>query len=360
MTECKIIPVGKRRDGGTRYWCLKHKADATAKYGRRGRRCRYAQVPVILPSESCKLDLADYPGGVAVWGAVPPVYDTTNLAIDKGIHVHARRISDGTKKSVDRTFRRVEILKGEKVCVISELDAIYFMVSSVFGFSLKHIKCSWCGYAHLDKDWFSVHPHQSHLCAGCGRTFRDSESAIGNPVASVQTSTFAKPYNVRRSRRRIDLKQMDYPGGIRIWGSNAPIIWTSTKQSETGIHLHAFSDMREDPVIDETYGEIVIDGVKLDIRQVRILMAQAALPHLTGRVHVMSCEKCGEDSFDDGANAYTPREERACGRCDRPVRTRGRMRKAISNPLIQSLAHLAKFAPRSPQVHDLGLLPETL
>src|SRR6267378_3294771 len=33
--RCKIVVVGKRRDGGTRYWCLKHRADATAKYGRR-------------------------------------------------------------------------------------------------------------------------------------------------------------------------------------------------------------------------------------------------------------------------------------------------------------------------------------
>jgi len=28
---CEVVAVGKRRDGGTRYWCLRHKADATAK-----------------------------------------------------------------------------------------------------------------------------------------------------------------------------------------------------------------------------------------------------------------------------------------------------------------------------------------
>ena len=33
-SACDIVSVGKRRDGGTRYWCLRHKADATAKYGR--------------------------------------------------------------------------------------------------------------------------------------------------------------------------------------------------------------------------------------------------------------------------------------------------------------------------------------
>ena len=37
------------------------------------------------------LNLDQYPGGVGLWGAVPPVYDTTRLPLDFGIHVHARR-----------------------------------------------------------------------------------------------------------------------------------------------------------------------------------------------------------------------------------------------------------------------------
>ena len=34
-TTCRIGLVGKRRDGASRYWCFEHKADATAKYGKR-------------------------------------------------------------------------------------------------------------------------------------------------------------------------------------------------------------------------------------------------------------------------------------------------------------------------------------
>lgn len=30
---CEIVNVGKRRDGGSRFWCLSHHANATAKYG---------------------------------------------------------------------------------------------------------------------------------------------------------------------------------------------------------------------------------------------------------------------------------------------------------------------------------------
>src|ERR1700730_6494690 len=94
---CDIKPVGKRRDGGTRYWCLAHKADATAKYGRRAKVCRAAHLPPILPEEFLELDLDQYRGGVALWGAVPPIYDTTCLPLDFGIHVHARKDADGDK-----------------------------------------------------------------------------------------------------------------------------------------------------------------------------------------------------------------------------------------------------------------------
>src|SRR5205814_10367231 len=78
---CNIVPVGKRRDGGTRYWCLAHRADATAKYGRPASQCRYAHVPPVQKGERCVLKLDDFAGGVAIWGAVPAIYDTTECAL---------------------------------------------------------------------------------------------------------------------------------------------------------------------------------------------------------------------------------------------------------------------------------------
>src|SRR5262245_37156801 len=66
LKGCEVVSVGKRRDGGTRYWCLKHKADATAKYGRRAKACRFAHVPMITEDETLHLRLSDYPGGVAL------------------------------------------------------------------------------------------------------------------------------------------------------------------------------------------------------------------------------------------------------------------------------------------------------
>src|SRR5438105_14334370 len=89
-SQCDIVAVGKRREGGTRYWCLKHRADATAKYGKPAAACRTAHFPPIAEKDILTLDFAKYPGGVALWGAVPAVYDTTTQPLDRGIHVHSR------------------------------------------------------------------------------------------------------------------------------------------------------------------------------------------------------------------------------------------------------------------------------
>jgi len=84
LTTCRIVAVERRRDGHFRYWCLEHKADATAKYGRRAARCRYADTPPISPSESVTIEPHEYGGGVAIWGAVPPIYDTTGIQWSAG------------------------------------------------------------------------------------------------------------------------------------------------------------------------------------------------------------------------------------------------------------------------------------
>jgi hypothetical protein len=149
---CRIMPVGRRRNGHMRYWCIAHKADATGKHGQILARCRGADTRPISTEEMLTLDLDQFEGGVALWGAVPPVYDTTRLPLDRGIHVHAREAAGGVKVH-DQTFRAVTLI-GRKVptagITISEIDAVYFMVSSIFGFGVRYIECSVCGYPHLD------------------------------------------------------------------------------------------------------------------------------------------------------------------------------------------------------------------
>ena len=306
--DCNITPVGKRRDGGTRYWCLTHKADATAKYGRPAMACRAADLRPIMSHEILDLDLDRYPGGVGLWGAVPPVYDTTRLPLDFGIHVHARTHSDG-EKDIDDTYRAVR-LTGRQLptegLLISEIDAVYYMVSSVFGFEMRDVRCAYCGYPHLDKDWFSIHPHRRHLCAGCGKNFRDSVVGIGNPIRATQETLGLLPRKPIQAAKVLSLQQSDYPGGIQVWGSNAAIIWSPEKAEEEGIHVHAYGADGEIANPDDTFSEVQIDGMRLDPAMVRTLMAQNLLPHLEARIVPLKCSRCDAMEFSSGEQAFTP------------------------------------------------------
>lgn len=362
LNNCNIVSVGKRRDGGTRYWCLQHKADATAKYGVPAEKCRYADIPDVSASETVKIDIAEYPGGVALWGAVPPVYDTTLQPVDRGIHVHARQSSESSKE-IDETFRKVLLVDENnpvKESQISELDAIYYMVTSIFGYPMKYVECTRCQYPHLDKDWFSLNPHQRHLCAGCGQYFRDTSKAIGNPIKKTQLLFDNEPSKTRKIDRPLEIKQGDYKGGIQIWGSNAAIFWTSIVEEEEGIHVHAFSDDKSLPIIDDTFSKVVIDGVELDPSMVRILMAQNSIPHISGRVASFNCPHCNNSHFSNGESSFTPNKTHVCNYCQIEFQSKGRLRNIIGNPLIQSLSDLEKNAVRKPQKHSSNLLPETL
>ena len=359
---CDIHAVGRRRDGGTRYWCLRHKSDATAKYGKRSRACRAAHLKPATEEETLLLDVDAYPGGVAMWGAVPPVYDTSLRPVDRGIHVHARRTSNGLKE-IDRTYRavRIESRNGSETgLLVTELDAIYFMVSSIFGYEMREIRCPLCGFSHLDKDWFSVHPHQRHLCAGCGRHFRDDVRSVGNPISAFRTLFRRGTPKRKPSRKKLRIRQADYDGGIQIWGSNPAFLWTSNRTEEEGIHVHAYEGDAAEPAIDDTFVEVVIDDVQLDARMVRTFMAQSALPHVRERVIAVDCPSCDAPQFDTGDLAFTPTTQRSCGTCSRRFVAKNRLRKTIANPLPGVFSQMARLAPRSPRQYVLDLLPETL
>jgi transposase-like protein len=359
---CDIIEVGRRRDGGTRYWCLLHKADATAKYGKPAKECRYARVAPLAPGDTYTLDLDKYPGGVALWGAVPPVYDTLSQVPDRGVHLHAHR-SASDDKEIDHTYRAVRITGGplaKNDFVVSELDAIYYMVSSVFGYEMRHLTCLYCGEPHLDRDWFSLHPHRRHLCAGCGRNFRDSQTSIGNPIAGIRDTCAVRATKAKRSRKRFIRPQEQFPGGIQIWGSNPAFLWTGNRSEEEGIHVHAFTADETKPEIDDTFGTVIIDDIELDATMIRTFMAQSALPHIAGRVASINCPFCKRSQFSTGDEAFTPIVERRCEYCDRRFAARGRLRKTIANPLPAILERLGRAAPRPPRKHRMDLIPETL
>jgi transposase-like protein len=233
------------------------------------------------------------------------------------------------------------------------------MVASIFGFKMKYVECGLCGFPHLDKDWFSLHAHRRHLCAGCGRQFRDTERGIGNPAIKIR-SVCPASHRIKPAPKTKSIRQKDYPGGIQIWGSNPALLWTSPKDEEAGIHVHAFGDDTFKPLLDDTYSSLVIDGVKLNSSMVRVFMAQSALPHIEGRVISLNCPDCNEPHFDKGEAAFTPHDLHSCHGCGFEFKSTKRVRKTIGNPMIEMINRLSENAVREPQVHQSNLLPETL
>lgn len=340
MSKCNIVQAAKRRDGKYRYWCLEHKANATAKYGIQMERCEAADEPEIPESEIFNLNASDYPGGIALWGALPAVYDTSGRKMDRGIHLHARKEDKGTKV-IDQTYRRLVLDVNGETVEISEEDAIYYMTAVVFGHKLKVVRCSHCGYSHLDKDVLAVRPHKKHLCAGCGRDFFDSEPHIGNPIMEVKhkLGDVTVQREVVSANRTLDISQNDFPGGISIWGANQALLWLSNATEEDGIHVHTYDD-KGIRIHDDTYSKVVVDGVELPANQVKIFMAQMAIPHLRDSILPLKCTNCNEDHFDFGEYAYQLHITHICEHCGAEFESPFRKKKTISNPVVQTLKNL--------------------
>ena len=124
--------------------------------------------------------------------------------------------------------------------------------------------------------------------------------------------------------------------------------------------MHAFHRDGGDPVVDDTFSRVTIDGISLDPEMVRILMAQSSLPHIERRVVAMNCTGCGKPKFSRGEHAFNPASLHHCDACGLDFTSVGRMRKLIGNPLVGVLDGLATKAARRRQRHTLGLMPETL
>lgn len=343
--DCHIYRVPRVEGGRMKYWCLSHDASATARFGRKLDRCEGAY-RTISEIRRLALDPNDYPGGVALWGAVEPVYNTTGRAADMGVHVHAR-IASGENKEIDRNYDAVEIsvrkdLLDEEAALITKETAVSYYISKFLKRKIDHLFCDKCGTPHLDSDWFAVKPHRQHLCHGCNKIFRSPERSISNPLSAVQFKFGnASDRSPRRAKKSISLMQRDFPGGLQIWASNPALLWTSRLFEEEGIHVHGWEGGPGKPDLDDTYDSVVIDGLTLDEDQLRHYMAQNTLVYLREKVRSLRCPVCSQAQFDRGEEAFRPRRRRACA-CGHTFEVEGRRKLLISNPFVDTISALRK------------------
>lgn len=339
-SQCEIRNVGLARNGSPRFWCVVHRADATGKGGVQLDRCKgYGPAP---KSESAiEFDPEDYPGGLALWGSVSPVFDTTHLPVHRGVHVHARKEAEGPKE-IDDTYDRVtfsyrrDLLDNGKVTIDGDTAVAHYLANFV-GNQVDCLFCTYCGNPHADTDTFAVIPHQRHLCHACGRLFTAETRGVSNPLALLAGYRRFDSRNPRLSEKTLDIRQADYPGGIQVWASNPAIIWIAGRPEESGIHVHAYG-VEGRRLVDDTFGSVIIDGVQLGAEEVAYLMAQNSMPSLAGKVVTLTCNTCGSPVFSKGKAAFGASMKHVC-ECGSNSSIKS-SRKVVSNPLVQKLVRL--------------------
>ena len=348
--SCRIEQVGRARNGLPRWWCPVHGGNATGPRGVQLEACDAVSVDADL--EGClNLNPADYAGGVAVWAALKPVFNTTGRDPEVGIHVHTRQVAD-LEKQIDATYPAVAVhcrsdLFGARPLLVTRQAAVSYYFSRFMNRQVKHLTCTHCAEVHLDAGRFAIHPHRKHLCQACGRLFQDYEAAVSNPIAFIREALgdLDTGRQLIRASESLDVHQSDYAGGIQIWASNPAILWTAPRPEHEGIHVHLFGDRHSLPATDETFDQVRIDDVPLDNGMVRYLMAQQALPKLSGKIESLACPHCGDAHFDQGEMAFEPHGEHICEHCGGTFHPRGRRRLSVSNPLLSTLDRLRRAAP---------------
>lgn len=295
-----------------------------------------------------RLEPAEFPGGVALWGAVEPVYNTSSEPVERGIHVHARERAGG-RKSIDQTFDAVELpvrrdlYNDERVLITAE-TAVAFYISRFLNRTVVGLFCPLCNTPHLDSDWYAVKPHRVHLCHGCNRLFRQEVRRVSNPLEMVrhQLGVASAPAKPIRAKGDLEIRQVDYPGGLQIWASNPALIWTSPRREKEGIHVHGWHRPSVRPRLDGTFGRVRIDEIELDEAQLRVFMAQNALAYLKGKVVALDCPSCGSYVFNQGDAAFRPKNEHCCDSCGTAFATRNR-RRVVSNPFVATVKALRRL-----------------
>ncbi|HAT9729383.1 TPA: hypothetical protein JBD73_03555 [Legionella pneumophila subsp. pneumophila] len=288
-------------------------------------------------TKNLTLNLDDYPGGVAIWGALPALFDTSNQGFDRGIHVHAR-LADSSKKVIDATYDHVTIISGYRIFTITEEAAVHFSMSAIFDIKITSLTCQHCSQLITSVGYAAVRPSRQHQCNHCSEITTTTSDCISNPIMLLKE--LIGDEQVKRPavipNRTIAIDPDKYSGGIQIWGSNPSIIWTAKRLEESAIHIHAYNENGK-RIIDNTYGSVSLDGHKLDIEMIRVLQIQLALPNLALLLTTVYCPHCGVEQFDRGIWAVSAHNHRVCLLCKQTFISQD----VISNPAFDVLTHVS-------------------
>lgn len=273
---CDFVHAGKYRMGTERWWCRTHqthwgtKADLQA-YEQFGEmRCANHSQRMHYIVSPLTLNLREY-AEVGIWCSMPAALSTFQIRNRAPrIHVHVRPEASG-EKIIDRDFDAISVLYTPDAGLFGSTEithvnvtppaAFEFVRSIEFAREMDCINCSTCGYPHLDLGDFAKTAHRKHFCGNCGRDSTWSSRPIVSTPLKPLHDTFASTLKYETPNRTLNLD--NYPGcNYTVWASTPAVVWTAARAQEFGIHVHVFRG--RDRVVDDTFGEVVLKGEKLD------------------------------------------------------------------------------------------------
>lgn len=135
----------------------------------------------------------------------------------------------------------------------------------------------------------------------------------------------------------LDLDPTSYPGGVGLWAALEPVLDTTGRPSDEGIHVHARRKAGRNKYIDKTYPSVAL-RCQSDLfghRPVVITRSAARSYYFSkfaeARIKNLSCPRCGAVHLDTGAFAIRPHRKHLCQGCGRHFHDH---EEAVSNPVM--------------------------
>src|SRR3989344_5700487 len=272
---CDFVYAGKYRHGADRWGCRTHqsywgvRADILALQASGIFRCSASGQPMNYVVDPFTVNLND-PAEVGVWCALPAALATAEIKPrPPKIHVHVRDAPTADKR-IDRDFPAISTIYSQEGGLFSDGQPIRvditppaafdFVCALETGRELGCISCPRCGHPHLDLGDFGKTPHRKHFCANCGRDSTWSKDPIISTPLKPLHDRYSSHLTCVMPDRSLNLD--DYTGcSYTIWASTPAIVWTAARPQEYGIHVHVHRGMER--IVDETFGEVILDGKPL-------------------------------------------------------------------------------------------------
>ena len=277
ILPCDIVNAGKFRHGPERWWCRIHqthwgtKPDLLAYKKSDQLQCSSHSQPMNYVLSPLEINVGEY-AGIGVWCSLPMALSSRHIKNrPPKIHVHFRKKEEDKVKKVDSDFEAVSLLYFEELELFrsKEIKRVNITPPAAFDFicaleegrKLDCINCNRCGHPHLDLGSFARKPHKKHFCGNCGIDSVWSKTPIISSPLKLLHNEFKNSNEFFTPKRKLNIDQ--YEGcDYSIWSSTPAVLWTANRKQEKGIHVHI--DKNGERIEDNTFGEVILNGEKLN------------------------------------------------------------------------------------------------